>query len=91
MVELASNQRLAICRVQGGSMKALFPLGLVLLVIGVLSLFIAVPHSERHGVSVGGASVGIETHHSDKVAPIVSAVLILGGVGLAVAGKFRTA
>jgi hypothetical protein len=35
--------------------------------------------------------VGVETHSSEKVAPIVSAVLILGGIGLAVAGKFRTA
>jgi hypothetical protein len=72
-------------------MKVLFPLGLVLIVLGVLSLFVALPHSERHGVSVGGASVGVETHSSEKVAPIVSAVLILGGIGLAVAGKFRTA
>lgn len=72
-------------------MKALLPLGLVLIVLGVLSLFIAIPHSERHGVSVGDASIGVTTHNNEKVAPIVSAVLILGGVGLAVAGKFRTA
>ena len=72
-------------------MKALFPLGLVLIVLGVLSLFIAIPQTEHHGVKIGDASVGVETHHNEKVAPIVSAVLILGGVGMVVAGKFRTA
>jgi hypothetical protein len=70
-------------------MKALFPLGVVLIVLGVLSLFVAIPQSEHHGVKVGDASLGVTTHHSEKVAPIVSAVLILGGVGMVVAGKSR--
>ena len=72
-------------------MKSLFALGLILVVLGVLSLVVPIRQTEHHGMNAGGVSVGIDTHHSETVAPIVSAVLILGGVGLAVAGKFRTA
>jgi len=32
-------------------------------------------------------SVGIQTHHSETVSPIVSAVLILGGAGLMIVAK----
>ena len=72
-------------------MKSLFALGLILVVLGVLSLVVPIRQTEHHGMNAGGVSVGIDTHHSETVAPMVSAVLILGGVGLAVAGKFRTA
>ncbi len=68
-------------------MKPLFWIGLVVLVLGVASLFVAIPNRERHGVSVGGAEVGVEVKESRKVAPIVSAVLIVGGVGLMLAGR----
>jgi hypothetical protein len=72
-------------------MKLLFALGLILVVLGILSLVVPIRQTEHHGMNAGGVSVGIDTHHSETVAPIVSAVLILGGVGFAVAGKFRTA
>ncbi len=72
-------------------MKPLFWIGLVVLVLGVASLFVAIPNRERHGVSVGGAEVGVEVKQSRKVAPIVSAVLIVGGVGLMLAGRGRAA
>jgi hypothetical protein len=36
---------------------------------------------------VGGVSLGIETSHKEKVSPIVSAVMILAGAGLMVAGQ----
>ncbi len=76
---------------QGKRMKPLFWIGLVVLVLGVASLFVAIPNRERHGVSVGGAEVGVEVKQSRKVAPIVSAVLIVGGVGLMLAGRGRAA
>jgi hypothetical protein len=72
-------------------MKPLLALGLILIVLGVLSLVVPVRQTEHHGVNAGGVSLGVDTHHSETVAPIISAVLILGGVGLAVAGKFQTA
>ena len=70
-------------------MKALFWMGLVLLVLGVASLFVPIPRSEKNGVNIGGVSIGIETKHDEKVPPIVSAVMILGGVGLMIAGKVK--
>lgn len=68
-------------------MKALFWLGLLFLVLGVALLFVPIPHSEREGVKVGGASIGIETKHQEKVSPIISAVLIAAGAGMMIAGK----
>lgn len=62
-------------------MKALFFIGLVVLILGVLSLVVPIPRSEHAGISVGGASFGVETHHEEKVHPALSAVLILGGIG----------
>jgi hypothetical protein len=72
-------------------MKSLLPLGLILVVLGVLSLIVPIRQTEHHGVNAGGVSLSVDTHDSETVAPIVSAVLILGGIGLAVAGKFQTA
>jgi hypothetical protein len=71
-------------------MKALFWVGLVLLILGIGSLFVPIPHNERDGVNVGGVSIGVETRHDEKVAPIVSAVMIVAGAGLMVAGRTRS-
>jgi len=48
---------------------------------------VPIPRNEREGFKAGGLSVGIETQHEEKVSPIVSAVLNLGGAGLMIAGK----
>jgi hypothetical protein len=68
-------------------MKALFILGLVVLILGVLSLFVPLPKTENHGVKAGDLSIGVQTHHDEKVSPIVSAVMILGGAGMMIAGR----
>lgn len=68
-------------------MKALFWIGLVLLILGVVSLLVPIPRNERDGVNVGGVTIGIETRHDEKLSPIVSSVMILGGAGLMIAGK----
>ena len=70
-------------------MKTLVGVGLLALGLGVLSLFVPIPRSERQGLKVGGVSVGIETSHDERVPSIVSAVLILGGAGLALAGRVK--
>jgi hypothetical protein len=68
------------------ALKVLFVVGLLLLVLGVLSLFIPFPVREKHGIKAGDLSVGIETVERQKVHPAVSAVLIGGGVVLMIAG-----
>jgi hypothetical protein len=70
-------------------MKALFGIGLLVLVLGVVSLFVPIPHRERDGMKVGDVSIGITTQHDEKVSPIVSAVMILGGAGMLVAARSR--
>jgi hypothetical protein len=71
-------------------MKALFWIGLVVLILGIVSLVVPIPRNERDGVNVGGVSIGVETRHDEKVSPIVSAVMILGGAGLMIAGKGKS-
>ncbi|MGA7335445.1 MAG: hypothetical protein WBE16_00315 [Candidatus Sulfotelmatobacter sp.] len=68
-------------------MKALMLAGLVVLVLGILSFFVPVPHSEHHGVNIGDAHVGITTHDEDRVPPVVSIVLVVVGAGLMIAGR----
>jgi hypothetical protein len=68
-------------------MKPLFAVGLVILILGVASLFVPIPRKERSGVQVGGVSVGVETTHKETVSPIVSGVLILAGAAMMIGGK----
>lgn len=67
-------------------MRILLVIGIILLVLGVASLFVPVPVREKHGIKAGPVSVGVETTEHEKVHPAVSAVLIAGGVVLLIAG-----
>ena len=71
-------------------MKALFWIGMVVLILGIVSLVVPIPRNERKGFKAGGLSVGVETRHEEKVSPYVSAVMILGGVGMLVGGKMKS-
>ena len=68
-------------------MKPISWIGLVVLILGVLSLVVPIPHKEREGFSAGDFSMGVETQHSQTVSPVISAVMILGGAGMMIAGK----
>ncbi len=68
-------------------MRALFAVGLVILVLGILSFFVPVPHSERHGIDAGDLHLGVETHHDDLLTPAVSVTLLVVGAGLMIAGR----
>jgi hypothetical protein len=68
-------------------MKPLFVVGLAVIVLGILSFFIAIPHSENHGIKAGDVSIGVQTHESQKVSPAISAVMLVVGAGLMIAGR----
>ncbi len=70
-------------------MKAIFGIGLVLLLLGILSLFLPIPHSEREGVKIGPVALQVETRRDRKLSPIVSGALILAGAAMLFAGKRR--
>ncbi len=68
-------------------MKALFLVGVVVLILGIVSLVVPIPQRAREGIEVGGVSLGVETRHEEKIHPALSAVMILGGLGAMAAGK----
>jgi len=70
-------------------MRALFAIGIVLLILGIASLVVPIPHRERHGIEAGGVSLGVETTTREKVNPAISAVMIAGGVALMIVGRPR--
>jgi hypothetical protein len=67
--------------------KVLFWIGVLFAALGVLSLFVPIPHTEQQGFSAGGFHVGVETRHSETVSPAISAVMIVGGIAMIIAGK----
>jgi hypothetical protein len=67
-------------------MRIMLFAGLLLLALGIASLVVPIPHSETQGIKVGDTSIGLQTTHSERVSPIISGVLIAGGVALAIAG-----
>jgi hypothetical protein len=67
-------------------MKILLFVGIVLIVLGVASLVVPITHTQSEGVKIGGANLGVQTTHSERVSPIISAVLIAGGIALSIGG-----
>ena len=72
-------------------MKSLFGVGLLILVLGILSFFIPVPHTERHGIDAGDVHLGVNTHHDEMLPPYVGVGLLVVGAGLMIAGRKRGA
>ena len=71
-------------------MKLLFAVGLVVLILGIASFFVPFPRQENHGIKAGDIKIGVQTEHKERISPIVSAVLILGGAGMMIAGGRRS-
>jgi hypothetical protein len=67
-------------------MKLLFGAGLVFLVLGVLSFFVPIPHTDTHSMKIGDAHLGVQTTHDERIPPLVSALLVAGGAGMMIAG-----
>ena len=72
-------------------MRILFIVGLIVLVLGMLSFFVPVPHTERHGLDAGDIHVGVNTHHDEMLPPYVGVGLLAVGAGLMIASRKRGA
>lgn len=68
-------------------MKALFWIGLAVLMLGVASLVVPIPHNQRSAVGIGDVSLTVGTRTEEKVPPALSGVLVICGVGAMIAGK----
>jgi hypothetical protein len=62
-------------------------IGLVVLVLGIGSFFVAMPEKHREGIKIGSASVGVETTTSQKLPVYVSVILVVGGISMVLAGS----
>jgi hypothetical protein len=62
--------------------RGLLIVGVLLLLLGIASLFVPIPMRERHGIEAGPVSFGVEVRKRERVHPGISAALIAGGVGL---------
>lgn len=67
-------------------MKALPIIGVLLIVLGVLSFLVPLPHHEKHGVSLGDAKFSVQTESSQLLPTAVGVILIGGGVVALVLG-----
>lgn len=72
-------------------MRTLSLVGVVVLILGILSFFVPVPHSEKKGVSLGDASLSVTTHHDSTLPPAVGAVICVVGAALLIAGMRKSA
>ena len=72
-------------------MRPLALIGLVVLVLGILSFVVPIPHSNTHEAKIGDASVGITTHHDEKLSPAIGGVLCAVGAVLLIAGSRKSA
>jgi len=67
-------------------MRMLLWVGLLFVVLGIVSLLVPIPQTDTAGVKVGNVNIGVQTRHSKRVPPIISAVLIAGGISMIIAG-----
>ena len=65
-------------------MKSLAIIGIVLVLLGVLSFIVPVPHQQDHNLKIGDTKVGIQTQTSEKV-PIAASVALIGAGVIALA------
>jgi hypothetical protein len=74
------SSRAAVRFSKGVPMKGLAIVGVLLIVLGVLSFVVPVPHQEKHGIKVGDAKFSVQTESSEKLPPAVGIILVGGGV-----------
>jgi hypothetical protein len=67
-------------------MRAVLIIGVIVLVLGILSFFVGIPHKDKAGVSIGGAEVGVETRSNQRIPVAGSVALVVGGIVLIAVG-----
>jgi len=72
------------------TMKGLTWIGLALVILGLLSFVVPIPHQEDHSLQIGDAKIGVKTNNSERVPPLVSGLLIVGGVIAMAAGSRKS-
>jgi hypothetical protein len=70
-------------------MKAVLVVGLILLVLGIVSFFVGIPRTETNGINIGGASVGTQTRHTERLPQAASIALLVGGIVLIAVSAVR--
>ena len=68
-------------------MKGVMLLGVIVLVLGIFSFVVPVPHYHRHGVKIGDSRIGITSEHDEKLPPAVGIVLVVVGAALLISGN----
>ena len=70
-------------------MKPLIWIGLIVLILGIASLVVPIPHSERHGIKLGDVSLGVVTQDDSRIPVSVSIVMIVGALAVMAFGSQR--
>ena len=68
-------------------MKILNIIGVVVLLLGVLSFFVPVPHQEEHSVKIGDAKLGVQTQSSERIPIAASLVIVAAGTACLIFGS----
>src|SRR5258708_3413985 len=50
---------------KGVRMKSVTLIGALLVVLGLVSFVVPIPHREDHGLQIGDAKIGVQTEHSE--------------------------
>ena len=67
-------------------MKPLPLVGVLLLVLGLLSFVVPIPHHEDHGMKFGDTKIGVQTERRETLPPAAGIILLAGGVVALVLG-----
>ena len=71
-------------------MKSTSLIGIVLLILGVLTLVLPIPRRESRGVKIDDTKIGIQTETREKVPSAVGIVLLAGGAVALILGSRKT-
>jgi hypothetical protein len=71
-------------------MRIVSAVGLVILLLGVLSFFIAVPHRHDHSLKIGDSRIGVQTQRNQMLPTVASVTLVAAGILVLVIGSRKS-